>query len=109
MRRHPRRDDPLPDEPTVPCNLCDRPFDRGRLSRHHCKPRSRGGKPEDIALICPQCHQTVHALFTNDTLDAVYSTIAKLREAPELESYLKWVRKQPPTRVTKSRTKNFRY
>jgi len=97
------------EEQSVPCQLCDRPFDPHRLSRHHCKPRSRGGRAEDIALICTQCHQTVHALFTNDTLDALYPTIAKLREAPELENYLRWVRKQPPTRVTKSRTRNFRY
>jgi hypothetical protein len=80
------------------CGLCERPFDSGRLTRHHCLPRSRGGTGADIAMICSQCHGMVHATYTNATLGVLYPTIAKLREAPELEGYLRWVRKQPATR-----------
>jgi 5-methylcytosine-specific restriction enzyme A len=82
----------------IPCALCDRPFLERELTRHHCKPRSRGGTTDHVALICRQCHGMVHATYTNETLAAVYSTIRKLREAPELASFLKWVRKQPSTR-----------
>lgn len=80
------------------CALCDREFDKRHLTRHHCRPREEGGGQDDIALICGQCHGMVHATFTNATLAAVYPTIARLREAPELEAFLRWVRKQPPSR-----------
>jgi hypothetical protein len=44
----------------------------------------------------------VHATFTNRTLETLYSTLADLRRAPELAAYIKWVRKQPPSRKTKN-------
>ena len=40
----------------------------------------------------------VHATYTNGTLASQYATIEELRQAPELEKYLRWVRKQPPSR-----------
>jgi hypothetical protein len=92
---------------SIPCALCGRAFTERELTRHHCKPRSRGGTSDGIALICRQCHGMVHATYTNETLGALYPTIRKLREAPELASFLKWVRKQPSSRrkVNKARTR----
>jgi hypothetical protein len=40
----------------------------------------------------------VHATYTNQTLASLYLTIEALRKAPELGPYLRWVRKQPPSR-----------
>ena len=94
-----RQADPLP------CTVCERPFVRGELTKHHCLPRAKGGTTEDVELLCPQCHGMVHATYTNQTLAALYPTAAKLREAPELENYLRWVRKQPPSRRTRNRTR----
>jgi 5-methylcytosine-specific restriction protein A len=82
----------------VPCALCGRAFSRRQLTRHHCLPRQKGGTVEDIELICSQCHGMVHATYTNETLAALYPTIAQLRRAPELGGYLRWVRKQPSSR-----------
>jgi 5-methylcytosine-specific restriction endonuclease McrA len=90
------RSDPLP------CCLCERPFLRGQLTKHHCLPREKGGTAEDVELLCRQCHGMVHATYTNRTLAAMYPTLAKLREAPELEPFLRWVRKQPPSRRTRN-------
>jgi hypothetical protein len=50
----------------------------------------------------------VHATYTNETLAALYPTLAKLREAPELDAYLRWVRKQPPSRRKRNRTRRRR-
>ncbi len=86
------------DEAAVPCSLCGRPFTRGQLTKHHCLPREKGGTQEDVALLCRQCHGMVHATYTNATLAALYPTVAQLRRAPELAKFLKWVRKQAPTR-----------
>lgn len=86
----------LPDK--LPCSLCGRLFDRRQLTRHHCLPRQKGGTADDIELLCPQCHGMVHATFTNATLARLYPTMAQLRRAAELAGYLRWVRKQPPSR-----------
>jgi 5-methylcytosine-specific restriction endonuclease McrA len=86
----------------IPCGLCGRGFARAGLTRHHCLPKSRGGTSDDIELLCGQCHSMVHATFTNATLEAVYPTLAQLRTAPELQGYIKWVRKQPSSRRTRN-------
>jgi hypothetical protein len=88
----------MPEPIPMRCCLCGRPFERRRLTKHHCLPKSKGGTQEDVELLCSQCHGMVHATYTNGTLAAAYSTIEELRAAPELGKYLRWVRKQPPSR-----------
>ena len=85
------------------CGLCGRPFVRRGLTRHHCLPREKGGTHADVELLCPQCHGMVHATYTNGTLAALYPILEQLRQAPELAGYLRWVRKQPPSRRKKNR------
>ena len=85
-----------------PCALCGRPFHPTQLTKHHCLPRARGGTQEHVELLCRQCHGMVHATYTNHTLAATYPTIAQLRLAPELAAFLRWVRKQAPTRRTRN-------
>ncbi len=87
---------------SIPCSLCGRPFGRQSLTKHHCLPRQKGGTAEDVELLCRQCHGMVHATYTNQTLAKVYATIDQLRAAPELVGFLKWVRKQPPSRRTRN-------
>lgn len=89
--------------PPVFCSLCQRPFDRATLTRHHCLPKSRGGTSDDVAMLCGQCHSMVHATYTNRTLEAKFATIDELRQAPELGPFLRWVRKQPPSRRSKNK------
>jgi hypothetical protein len=40
----------------------------------------------------------IHATYTNATLAGVYATLEELRQAPDLAPFLRWVRKQPPSR-----------
>ena len=87
----------------VPCALCGRPFPPGQLTKHHCLPREKGGTRDHVELICSQCHGMVHATYTNATLAVVYPTIDQLRRAPELAKFLRWVRKQPPSRRKRNR------
>lgn len=89
--------------PPIPCALCGRPFAPGQLTRHHCLPREKGGTSEHVEWICSQCHGMVHATYTNRTLAALYPTIEQLRQAPELAAFIRWVRKQPPSRRTRNR------
>ncbi len=89
------------EEPLL-CGFCERLFARRELTKHHCLPRQKGGDRDDVELLCRQCHSMVHATFTNATLAVMYPTLAKLREAPELEGFLRWVRKQAPSRRTRN-------
>jgi hypothetical protein len=88
----------MKDADVTPCGLCGRGFGRAALTRHHCLPRQKGGAAEDVELLCGQCHSMVHATYTNNTLAGQYPTLAQLRKAPELERYVRWVRKQPASR-----------
>lgn len=90
---------PLP----VPCSLCGRPCERARLTKHHCLPKQKGGTQEDVELLCGQCHGMVHCTYTNGTLASRYPTIDQLRRAPELQPFLRWVRKQPSSRRLQNR------
>jgi hypothetical protein len=89
----------------IPCSLCDRPFERRQLTKHHCRPKQKGGTQEDVELLCPQCHGMVHATYTNGTLAVLYPTIEQLRQAPELMPFLRWVKKQPPSRRKRNRSR----
>lgn len=75
------------------CELCERsPLP---VTRHHLVPLSQGGKNGPIALLCAGCHRQLHALFPNTTLKAM-PTIQTLRAHPDIQKYLRWVKKQPP-------------
>jgi hypothetical protein len=88
----------------TPCALCGRGFPAENwLTRHHCRPKSKGGTNDDVALVCAQCHGMIHATYTNATLAGAYATVAELRAAPELAAFLKWVRKQPITRKKRNK------
>jgi hypothetical protein len=89
----------------MPCALWGRPFERNQLTKHHCLPRQKGGTREHVELICRQCHGMIHATYTNATLAELYPGIDDLRRAPELAAYLRWVRKQPSTRVKRNRSR----
>jgi hypothetical protein len=96
------------DHETIPCGLCGRRFTRKQLTRHHCLPREKGGTTEDVELLCSQCHGMVHATYTNGTLAGTYATLSELRQAPELQPFIRWVRKQPPSRRTHNKPRRRR-
>jgi 5-methylcytosine-specific restriction endonuclease McrA len=87
----------------VPCGLCGRAFPSKALTKHHCLPREKGGTREDVELLCSQCHSMVHCTYENATLAERFPTLAELRQAPELQKYIQWVRKRPATRRTRNR------
>jgi hypothetical protein len=90
------------DRDEIPCGLCGRAFPRRGLTKHHCLPKEKGGTHEDVELLCGQCHSMVHCTYENTTLAGLYPSLAELRQAPELQKYIRWVRKQPATRRTRN-------
>ena len=88
------------------CTLCGRRVPQHMITQHHLTPRERGGKPEDRVPMCRPCHKQVHALFENKTLERELSDLHALRRAPELQKFVRWIRKQPSTANVTTRVSN---
>lgn len=73
----------------------------GSADRHHWVPKSEGGVQSD--WLHRICHTKIHSLFTERELATVYSDAATLTAHPDVERFVKWVRKMPPTYVGKHR------
>lgn len=88
------------------CALCDRDVAPAMITLHHLLPRQKGGQADDRVMLCRPCHKQVHATFGNSDLARAFLTIDSLREAPQLQSFLKWIRKQKPDRNFRTVTSN---
>jgi 5-methylcytosine-specific restriction endonuclease McrA len=85
------------------CPLCGREMTCGKsVSEHHVVPKSMGGNEK--VFMHHICHNKVHTLFTERELAQTYNNFDALKSHPELEKFIKWVRKQPPDYVDKNRT-----
>ena len=77
---------------TTVCELCRREVDRYTV--HHLIPRAKGGRFGPTAKLCSTCHRQLHALFSEATLAQELYSIPLLRANPQVNSYLRWMRKQ---------------
>ncbi|WP_027409047.1 HNH endonuclease [Anoxybacteroides tepidamans] len=88
--------------PTV-CELCGR--EGVQTTLHHLTPREEGGTFLPTAYLCMPCHQQIHALFTNKELVLLgLTTVEALRQHEKMKKYLKWIRKQPSSKVPRTKT-----
>ena len=83
---------------TVACPLCERDMPRWQITLHHLTPKEEGGKAEDRTPMCRPCHKQLHAVFSNKHLEREMDSIDRLKSSPELQPFLKWIRKQKPDR-----------
>ena len=89
------------------CQLCERKIDK--LTKHHLLPREEGGNKEYISYICSECHRQIYALYTNKELATRLYTLDKLKNDEKISKYLKFIKKQPPSKVTTiKKSKNVR-
>jgi hypothetical protein len=80
------------------CALCHRLVPADLITLHHLLPKQKGGKAEHRVPLCKPCHKQLHAVFGNTELARVYDSLEKLRAAPHLQPFLKWIVKQKPDR-----------
>ena len=80
------------------CALCQRDVPRHLITQHHLTPKQKGGKAEHRTPLCKPCHKQLHATWSNTELARLYDRIELLRDAPQLQPFLKWIRKQKPDR-----------
>jgi hypothetical protein len=77
------------------CPICDRIMLRGKsVTRHHLIPKLKGGK--ETVRLHQICHGKIHATWDENTIRDHYNTVAKIRAAPEMASFIAWVKKKPP-------------
>ena len=83
---------------TEVCQLCERNVPRHLITLHHLTPKQKGGKAEHRTPLCKPCHKQLHATYSNKALDKELDSLASLRQAPALQPFLTWIRKQKPDR-----------
>lgn len=88
------------------CELCGR--SGVEITVHHLLPKEKGGTFGETANLCIPCHKQVHALYSNEEIAARLTTLKELREDPQLSRFIKWIRKQPPTKLMKIKKSNKR-
>ena len=83
------------------CELCEREVER--VTVHHLIPRQKDGRDGPRADLCSACHRQIHILFDNTRLARELNCLDRLRDEPNLQRFLTWVKRQPPDRRVKVR------
>jgi len=85
------------------CELCEREMEA--LTVHHLIPRQKTKRkkiePGPTINICSACHKQIHTLFDNPRLATELNSIERLKNEPQMQKFLSWVRKQNPNRRIK--------
>ena len=77
------------------CNICRRKIpDKKFVEKHHLIPASKGGKNEETLLVCIDCGDQLHELFSLAELKRYYNTLEALLSSQKVQVWIKWVRKQ---------------
>jgi len=76
------------------CEICEREVER--TTEHHLDPRKKKGPK---ANLCMPCQRQIHVLFTNHELSYEFNTIKMLVSSPQMQKYLKWLRRTNPENI----------
>jgi len=74
------------------CAICGRSTPPHYQEKHHLVPKSKDGK--ESILVCCNCGDTLHQLFDNNVLKLELDTLQAIREHPQIQTWIKWVRKK---------------
>lgn len=82
------------------CETCGCEAD---LTKHHLVPVLKAKNkykeikedPSNHIWICRQCHDQIHACYTESELRDLYFTKDRLMEAPKFRKFVEWRRKHP--------------
>ena len=91
------------------CDICDRPLVEGQSSdRHHWIPQLKGGKNGPVSLIHRMCHSKLHSIWSEAELARTYNNPEIVKNAPEMQEFLAWIRKKAPDFYTTTKLHNSR-
>lgn len=86
------------------CPICDRPL--SNADKHHLIPKCKKGS--DTVEIHKVCHRKIHSLWTENELRDYYHTVERIREHPDMEKFIKWLKKKPDDYYTGTKDSNTR-
>jgi hypothetical protein len=73
------------------CPICGRNIiDKIYKEKHHLVPRCEGGKEK--VIVCIDCGNQIHELFTVHELRDKFDTIEKLKANEKIQTWIKWIR-----------------
>ncbi|MDO8641778.1 MAG: hypothetical protein Q7R33_09625 [Nitrosarchaeum sp.] len=75
------------------CAICEREIpDKRYIEKHHLTPDCEGGK--DKILVCIDCGDQIHNLFSVHELRDQYDTLTALKANLRVQAWVKWIRKK---------------
>jgi len=75
------------------CSICKREIPHGRYSEnHHLVPHCKKGK--DTILVCIDCGNQIHNLFSIQELTKSYNTLESLLTDLKIQKWVQWIRKR---------------
>jgi len=88
------------------CSICKRGTPEKRyVEKHHLIPASRGGKHGKTILVCVDCGDQLHKLFTLKELKDEYNSLDAILSSEKVQTWIKWIRKQKRFKVCMIRKK----
>lgn len=81
------------EEEHMKCPICKR--EGVVTTKHHLIPVHKKGRNEPTEKLCTDCHDQIHALWTNNELRDNYNTLELLINSPEIKKFAKFISKQP--------------
>ncbi|GAB6989172.1 restriction endonuclease [Paenibacillus pini] len=89
-------------QPLGVCELCGR--EGVETTKHHLTPKEKGGTFLPTADLCIPCHKHIHHLYTNEQImENELTSVHSLQSDTQIRSFIRWIRKQPPGAIPKSR------
>lgn len=77
------------------CAICDRDMVSGISSdEHHWIPRAKGGLKGPKSIIHRVCHSKIHSVWSEKELARTYNEPETIKNAPEMQDFLQWVKKR---------------
>jgi len=74
------------------CAICER--DPESLEKHHFE-AGRKKKSNDGVMVCHQCGDQLHLMFSNRELRTKYNTLERILASPKIQGYVAWVKNRP--------------
>lgn len=72
------------------CSICGRTTPEGHQEKHHLVPKAKHG--DDTTVVCCDCGDQIHQIFTNKELAKSYNTLDKIRSDERIHKWVKWIR-----------------
>lgn len=74
------------------------------IDRHHFVPKCEGGKESEF--LHKVCHRKIHSLWTEKELAREFNDPNKIKEHPEMQKFLTFIRKKEPNFCDRNESHN---